>query len=74
MKKILLDPKCILSLDIFDGFCWIEVTVRFMFIVRLYGLGFGLDITNKKNQKNGKPSHDILLCDLPPGKNDKLEF
>ena len=77
LQKSLLDPQCILSLEIFDDFCWIEVTVRFRFIVRVYGLGFGLglDINNsKKIKKNRKPSHGILLFDLPPGKNYKHEL
>ena len=59
MKKSLLDPQCILSLEIFDGFYWIEVTVRFRFIVRVYGLGFeiGLDITNSKKIKKIENLH-----------------
>ena len=57
MKKSLLDPQYILSLDILDGFCWIEVTFRF--IVRVYGLGFGLelDITNSKKIKTMENLH-----------------
>ena len=57
--KSLLDPQCILFLEIFDGFCWIEVTVRFRFIVRVYGLGFGLelDITNSKKIKTMENLH-----------------
>ena len=39
-------------------------------MVRVYdhGLGYGYTELIQKNQKNGKPSHGILLCDLPPGK------
>ena len=53
LKKSLLDLQCIFSLEFFDSFCWIEVTVRFRFIVRVYGIGFGLgfDITNSKKSK-----------------------
>ena len=56
IKKTFLDKKCILYLEIFDGFYWIEITVRFRFIVRVYGLGFGLglDITNLKKSKKWK--------------------
>ena len=34
LQKSLLDPQCILSLEIFDGFCWIKVTEGFRFVVR----------------------------------------
>ena len=70
MKKSLLDPNCILSLEIFDGFCWIEVTFRFRFIVRVYGLGFGigLDITNSKKIKKWRTFTWHPLCDLLPEK------
>ena len=59
LQKSLLDPRCILSLEIFDDFCWIKVTVRFRFIVRAYSLGFGLalDITNLKKIKKMKNLH-----------------
>ena len=39
-----LDPQYVLSLEIFGGFCWIEVMVRFRFSVRVYGHGFGVGV------------------------------
>ena len=46
LQKSPLDPQYVLSLEIFAGFGWIEVMVRF----RVYGhcFGVGLGITNSK--------------------------
>ena len=53
MKKSFLDPKYVLAVEIFDGFRWIEVMVRFRFRFRVYGhdFGVGLGRTNSKKIK-----------------------
>jgi hypothetical protein len=39
-----------------------------------FHVGLKSDVTNsKKNQKNARPSHDVILCDLDAGKKSNLE-
>ena len=51
LKKSFLDPKYVLAVEIFDGFHWIEVMVRFRFRVYGHDFGVGLGRTNSKKSK-----------------------